>query len=220
MIASMLIKEDILSLELKDTLGEAIARMNEYNVSHFPVCDEGKFIGIISEKDIINSYDNETKINKDILKIDNHCMNEHQYFYEVLKLSNDQQLSIIAVVDDADQYIGSITHNDIISYFANSMSVELPGGVIILEVSENDYSLTEIANIVESNDAKVLSSYIVSKMNSTKLEVVIKVSKINLDLIIKTFERYNYKIVASYQESTNYDELRDNYDSLINYLNI
>ena len=57
-------------------------------------------------------------------------------------------------------------------------------------------------------------------MNSTKLEVVIKVSKINLDLIIKTFERYNYKIVASYQESTNYDELRDNYDSLINYLNI
>mgnify|MGYP000275264443 CR=1 FL=1 len=63
MIASMLIKEDILSLELKDTLGEAIARMNEYNVSHFPVRDEGKFIGIISEKDIINSYDNESLIN-------------------------------------------------------------------------------------------------------------------------------------------------------------
>jgi signal-transduction protein with cAMP-binding, CBS, and nucleotidyltransferase domain len=147
-------------------------------------------------------------------------VNEHQYFYEVLKLASDQQLSIIAVVDDAGQYMGSITQNDLISYFAKSMSVDLPGGVIILEVSENDYSLTEIANIVESNDAKILSSYIISKTNSIKLEVVIKVSKINLDSIIKTFERYNYKIVASYQESTNYDELRDNYDSLINYLNI
>ena len=220
MIASMLIKEDILPLQLKDNLGEAIVRMNEYNISHFPVCDEGKFIGTISEKNIINIDNNEAKVSKDILKLDNYYVNEHKYFYEVLKLASDQQLSIIAVVDDAGQYMGRITQNDLISYFAKSMSVDLPGGVIILEVSENDYSLTEIANIVESNDAKILSSYIISKTNSIKLEVVIKVSKINLDSIIKTFERYNYKIVASYQESTNYDELRDNYDSLINYLNI
>ncbi|HJN06150.1 MAG TPA: CBS domain-containing protein, partial [Bacteroidales bacterium] len=99
-------------------------------------------------------------------------------------------------------------------------SVDYPGGVIVLEVSVNDYSLTEIANIVESNDAKVLSSYILSKVNSTKLEVIIKVSKLELGSILQTFERFGYQVNASFEEDVDLDELKDNYDSLINYLNI
>ena len=138
----------------------------------------------------------------------------------MLKLISDQKLSLVPVIDDKGNYIGCITQSDLISFFAESMSVDYPGGVIVLEVSVNDYSLTEIANIVESNDAKVLSSYILSKVNSTKLEVIIKVSKLELGSILQTFERFGYQVNASFEEDVDLDELKDNYDSLINYLNI
>jgi hypothetical protein len=138
----------------------------------------------------------------------------------VLKLASNQKLSLIPVINKNGIYSGSITQNDIISFFAESMSVDFPGGVIILEVSVNDYSLTEIANIVESNEAKVLSSYILSKVDSTKIEVIIKVSKLDLGPILQTFERFEYRVIASFGEQVDYSELKDNYDSLINYLNI
>ncbi|MBC8320520.1 MAG: CBS domain-containing protein [Bacteroidetes bacterium] len=220
MIASRLIKEDILPLNITDTAHEAMNRMNEYKVSHFPVVDDGRFVGVISEKDLLNPEIRNRELQKEFIHFDNFYVNEQQYIFDVIKLAIDQKLSLIPVIEDKGNYIGCITQSDIVGFFAESMSVDYPGGVIVLEVSVNDYSLTEIANIVESNNAKVLSSYILSSIGSTKLEVIIKVSKLELGAIIQTFERYGYQVNASFYEDVNYDDLKDNYDSLINYLNI
>ena len=220
MIASRLIKEDILPLKITDTVREALSRMNEYKVSHFPVAGEGKFLGVVSEKDIDNQENLNRKLQKDLIRFDNFYVNEHQYIFDVFKLASNQRLSLIPVIDEKGIYIGCITQNDIVRFFAESMSVDNPGGTIILEVSVNDYSLTEIANIVESNDAKVLSSYIVSRISSTKLEVIIKVSKLDIGSILQTFERFGYQVNASFGEDVDYSDLKDKYDSFINYLNI
>lgn len=220
MIASRLINEDILPLDLNDSFEEALGRMNDYKVNHFPVTDNGKFIGVIAEKDIDNVENKNLELCKECLHFDNYYVSENQYVFDVLKLASNQKLTMIPVVDDSGKYVGSITQGDMLSFFARSMSVDSPGGVFVLEVSEVDYSLTEIANIVETNNAKVLSSYIVSPVNSTKINVIVKVSSIDLGAIMQTFERYSYKILASFQESVDYDELKENYDSLINYLNI
>lgn len=220
MIASRLIQEEIMPLNLTDTANEALSRMNEYKVSHFPVTDDNHFVGVISEKDIYNHENLNRELQKEFIHFDNFYIKEDQYILDVLKLASNQKLSLIPVIDNKDNYIGCITQSDLISFFAESMSVDYPGGVIVLEVSVNDYSLTEIANIVESNDAKVLSSYILSKVNSTKLEVVIKVSKLELGSILQTFERFGYQVNASFEEDVDLDELKNNYDSLINYLNI
>lgn len=220
MIASRLIKEEIIPLNITDTANEALSRMNEYKVSHFPVADNGHFVGVISEKDIYNHENLKRELQKEFIHFDNFYINEDQYILDVLKLVSDQKLSLVPVIDNNGNYIGCITQSDLIRFFAESMSVDFPGGVVVLEVSVNDYSLTEIANIVESNDAKVLSSYILSKVNSTKLEVIIKVSKLELGSILQTFERFGYQVNASFEEDVDHDELKDNYDSLINYLNI
>lgn len=220
MIASRLIKEDILPLNLTDTANEALNRMNEYKVSHFPVTDGGRFIGVVSEKDIYNHENLNRELQKEFIHFDNYYVNGQQYVFDVLKLASNQKLSLIPVIDDKGIYVGCITQSDIVSFFAKSMSVDSPGGVIVLEVSVNDYSLTGIANIVESNDAKVLSSHILSKANSTKLEVLIKVSKLDLGAILQTFERFGYQVNASFGEEVDYDDLKDNYDALINYLNV
>ncbi len=220
MNALQLIKEEIIPLRPTDTASEALIRMNEYRVSHFPVSDKGKFIGVISEEDIYNHENIENELQKEFIYFENYYVNEQQYIYDVLKLANSQKLSIIPVVDNKGEYMGCITQSDIITFFAKSMSVNSPGGVIVLEVSVTDYSLTEIANIVESNDAKVLSSYIVSNVNSAKLEVVIKVSRLDLSSLLQTFERYKYQVNASFGEEIDYADIKDNYDSLMNYLNV
>lgn len=220
MIASILIKEDILPLDIHDNVEEALTRMNDYKVSHFPVVDSGKFIGVISDSDIDNLENHNAELKKECLHFDNYYVTGSQYIFDIVKMASNQKLSIIPVVDDAGLYLGCITQDSIVSFFAQSMAVDNPGGVVVLEVSIVDYSLTEIANIVETNNAKVLSSHIVSKVDSTKIEVIIKVSSIDIGAILQTFERYGYKVVASFQENIDYDELKENYDSLINYLNI
>jgi len=220
MKASQLIKEDIIPLNITDNASEALNRMNEYNTSHFPIADNGKFIGVISEVDIFNHDDIKSEIQKEFIRFDNFYVNENQYIYDVLKLANSHKLSIIPVIDNEGEYIGSITQNDIISFFAKSMSINSPGGVIILEVNINDYSLTEIANIVESNDAKVLSLYIISDVDSTKMEIIIKVSKLNISSLLQPCEGYKYLMNASFGEEIDYADIKDNYDSLMNYLNV
>ena len=104
---------------------------------------------------------------------------------------------------------------------AEMASVQQPGSILVLEVSNQDYSLGEIARIVESNDAKVLSAYITSFPESTRLEVTIKVNRIDLSAIIQTFNRYDYNITASFSEESRWEELLINrYESLMNYLNV
>jgi len=220
MIAKQLISEDIFPLSLSNTANEALSRMIEYKVSHFPVVENGKFIGVISEQNIYNHTNLDKELREELIYFENYYVSEQQYIFDILKLTEGNKLSLVPVVDGKGLYIGCISIGNILSFFAKSMSVNSPGGVIVLEVSSNDYSLTEIANIVESNDAKVLSTYVVSETNSTKLDVIIKVSKLDLGSLLQTFERYGYKINASYGEEFDYDNIKDNYDSLINYLNV
>jgi hypothetical protein len=109
---------------------------------------------------------------------------------------------------------------NLVRFMANSFALENPGGIIVLEMSENDYDLTEIARIVQSNDAKVLSLFLVSHPESTRLEVAIKLNKTDIAAVLQTFDRYGYFVKASFGEEDDLDSLKENYDSLINYLNI
>jgi hypothetical protein len=95
-----------------------------------------------------------------------------------------------------------------------------PGGIIILEVSENDYSMAEISRIVESNDARIIGAFFTTRNDSTLIDLTLKINNIDLNPVIQTFERYNYTIKATFAEKDDLDDLRERYDSLMNYLNI
>ena len=102
---------------------------------------------------------------------------------------------------------------------AKSATIQSAGGVIVLEMNKNDYSLTEIASIVESNNTKILSSYIISKPDSTDIEVTIKLNKQDITTIIKDFERREYHVSASYKEVENDVDFLERYVSLMRFLN-
>ncbi len=220
MIAKHLITDGIMPLKTSDTGKTALSWMEEYKVSHLPIVNNQEFLGLISELDIYNLNNFDEPLGNHKLSLKHPYVFENQHIYDVLKLVNEQNLSLVPVLNGEGNYLGSINLQNLIKYFALSLSVDNPGGIIVLEMTNNDYSLTELAKIVEENDAKILSTFLLSHENSTRLDVFLKINKVDISSILKTFERYNYFVKASYGEEDDNEDLRERYNSLMNYLNV
>ena len=207
-------------LKTSDTGKTALSWMEDYKLSHLPIVNDEEFLGLISELDIyeLNKFDE--PLGNHTLSLINPYVYNYQHIFDVLKLVNFLGLTLIPVLDDKKRYIGSITLQTLLSKTAELLSLDNPGGVIVLKMSINDYSLTEIANIVESNDVKILSVTVINQPESTEIDVVIKLNSIEFNSVIQTFERYNYSVNAIFDEKYDDDEIRDHYDSLMKYLNV
>ena len=211
----------VMPLKPSDTGNIALGMMDDLRLSHLPIVNGDKLLGVISELQVLNLDDLEQPLCHQRLPIPRPYVQQSQHFYDVIRLAAAEKLSVVPVLDDKENYLGCITLDKIAAMMGEIASVRQPGGILVLEVNEHEYSLSEIARIVESNDAKVLSSYIAAFPDSTRLEVTIKVNRIDLSPIIQTFNRYNYVITASFSEESRMDDLLNSrFDSLMNYLNI
>ncbi len=220
MIAKHLITDGIMPLKTSDTGKTALSWMEEYKVSHLPIVNNQEFLGLISELDIYNLNNFDEPLGNHKLSLKHPYVFENQHIYDVLKLVNEQNLSLVPVLNGEGNYLGSINLQNLIKYFALSLSVDNPGGIVVLEMTYNDYSLTELAKIVEENDAKILSIFLLNHEDSTRLDVFLKINKVDISSILKTFERYNYFVKASFGEEDDNEDLRERYNSLMNYLNV
>lgn len=221
MIAKKLITNLITPISLSDTGSEALYHMDENKISFYPIVDQNKYLGLISETDVYNLSDPDQSLGKQKVNLINESVNEYQHVFDVIRIMSSMKISVLPVLDEKMHYIGCITTNGIIEQFSSISAFNSPGSVIILELNQNDFVLSQIAQIIESQDAKVLTLYLASIENSTKMEIVIKINKVDIQSIIQTLTRYNYTIKATFtmDEDTQVD-LRDRYDSLMNYLNI
>jgi len=219
MKAIELISEDIPPLTHTDTGEKALRWMDEFKVSHLPVLKNGNFVGVISESDILDKMDVHDTLDKLFDHLPRPYVNQNSHIYEVLAKISEHKLSILPILDENEKYLGCTSIHNLITQIANTGSIKESGGIIVLEVNAVDYSMAQIAQIVESNNAKILSSYIMSPSDSNKLEVTLKINQIELDRIIRTFERYDYTIKASFQKSSGDEDVQFRYDALMNYLN-
>jgi CBS domain-containing protein len=127
---------------------------------------------------------------------------------------------VIPVVDDTERFVGIITQEDLIAYYANSYSFKEPGSIIIIEAAKRGYSLSEIARIVELENASVLASFLTEQKDSELILITLKLNQQDISTIIASLERYEYKIKASFTEETYDDNLQTRYDQLMKYLDV
>lgn len=215
-----LITELIPPLVHTDTAETALNWMEEFKVSHLPVLKNGNYVGLISESDILDQMDMKKTLDELFQHLPRPSVLESDHIYQVLAIIAEFKLSLIPVLNDQEKYLGCTSVHNLMTLIANTGSIKGVGGILVLEMAETDYSMAQIGQIVESNDARILSSYIMSSPESTNIEVTLKINKINLDRIIRTFERYDYTIKASFQKSEFEDDLKYRYDVLMNYLNL
>jgi CBS domain-containing protein len=218
MIAKDLITDEIPPLKHTDTGETALLWMDEFKVSHLPVLKNDNFVGLISETDILDRQNLDETLDKLFDHLPRPYVKESAHIYEVLFKVAEHKISVIPILAEDEKYLGCTSIHQLIQLIANTGSIKEQGGIIVLEVNQIDYSLAQMAQIVESNNARILSSYIMSSPDSTKLEVTLKINQIELDRIIRTFERYDYTISASFQKSAFDDDLQLRYDALLNFL--
>ena len=220
MNALELLSEEIPPLNHTDTGEKALRWMDEFKISNLPVLKNGNFVGLISESDILDKLNLEDTLDKLFDHLPRPFVFQNAHIYELLAKISELKLSVIPVLDNTEKYLGCISIHHLTTLIANTGSIKENGGIIVLEINSIDYSMAQIAQIIESNNAKILSSYIMSPSDSNKLEVTLKINQVELASIISTFERYDYTIKASYQKSRTDDDVQFKYDALINYLNL
>ncbi len=221
MLAKELISDIIPAISTNDTGMDALNWMEIFRVSHLPIVKNKEFLGLISDTDIYDLNLADDPIGNHNLSLFSPYIIENQHVYEAIELVSRLKITVAPVLDVNKGYLGLITTSDLIKCFADLTAVKNPGGIIVLELNQNDYSLTQIAQIIESNDAKILSLYINSPEDSMRLEVTLKVNRTDLYGIIQTFERFNYEIKAQFMEDDEMDSLYNSrYESFMKYLNI
>jgi CBS domain-containing protein len=218
MVAQQLISDVIPPLKTSDTLQTVLDRMSEFRVSHLPIVNELQLLGVVSDTDLIELQDYTSALGAVTLSVSNACVTKEQHIYDVIRLFAEKRLSLVPVIDENKNYLGSISINSIVEYIADLTSVKDPGGILVIEINNRDNSLSHISQIVESNNAQILSSYITSFPESTRLEVTLKLNRNDLSAIVASFLRYDYTVVATYNDLKADAGSSDRYDQLMNYL--
>ena len=220
MIAVDLIQNDIPVLNLSDDISTAVTFFDDYKLHQIPVFGASDFLGLIDEEVVLNAP-KKSKL-KDLKK---HFRKEEilskKNLFDVLHFFRHGNLSILPVIDKDNKYLGCIHERILLQKVGEILKVENPGGIIHLQVRILDYSLAQIAQIVEGNGARILSAFCLPNSSNSKLmELLIKINQEELSGIIQTFQRYEYKIIASFHKNIHEQGLNDRLDSFIRYLNI
>jgi acetoin utilization protein AcuB len=221
MLAKDLISDTVPALRTSDNGQKALYWMDIFRISHLPIVNNQDFLGLISDKDIYDHNMAEEPIGNHSLSLFSPFVTYDQHLYEVMELASRLNLTVVPVLDHNNHYLGVITLNDLLHYFADFSALKEPGAIIVLEMNIHDYSLAQIAQIVESNDAKILSVCVSSHSSSTKLEVTLKINRTDLSSIVQTFNRYNYIIKGTFMDEEDMNSFYENrYEMFMKYLSI
>lgn len=220
MFAAEIISDAIPSLRADDTVQKALDRMNDFKLKHLPVVNEVTLLGLVSEDDLLNIDNHDTLLSDSAVNILNVFVLSNVHTYDVIRLLSQLKLTAVPVLDQQKNYVGLISINNMVNAVAEQYAVNEPGGIIVLEISNRDNSLAHIAQIVEADNAQVLSSYVNSFEDSTRLEVTLKVNKTEITSLVASFERYDYLVKEVYNNTQIDDGSQERYDSFMNYLNV
>jgi len=220
MVAAELISDIILPVKPTDMVKKVYMLLEEFKVNELPVVDEDQFLGLIAEDDLIEITDEKLPLSTISLSKVHTFVRENQHVYDVIRLFHAQQLSVVPVLDTQNNYLGLININTLTDYFATLTAATEMGAIIVLEISNRDNSLAQMAQIVESDKAQVLSSYVRSFPDSTRLEVTLKINKKDVSAILASFNRYDYIVKAVFNQAQVDDDSMNRYDLLMNYINL
>lgn len=218
MFAEELISPDIFPLKKSDTCEAALLFMHDWKVFHLPVVDNGKFLGYVTHEEL-SDKPRTAKIEKYIQPLTQLYIHKGQHLFDIIKQLSETGYTSMAICDAEANYTGTVSIKEIAQVYKTSALAQ-PGGIISIEMNPQDYSLGELARIIEYNDAKILHVFIsMSPENKARIIVSLKLNKLELGTVVQTLERYQYTIHSVHQITDQGNDLSNRYDWLIKYLN-
>ena len=220
MLAQDLINTVLPQLKLTDTVATALQLMSDFKITHLPVVDEEKYLGMIGEDNLLDEKNKKIPIEyfqNDFIPA---YVNSGKHFLSAVTVSNHYQTNLIPVVSETNELMGSISGQDLLAALGTFSGANEPGAVLVLEMERNRFSISEISRIVESDGAQILHLNITIKPGSSLMMVTIHLNKSELSTIVASFERYEYSVVYYSGEEKFENKIDLNYKNLMNYLDI
>lgn len=220
MRAVNLISQAIPFLRIQDTVRQALQLMNDFHITHLPVVQDDKYLGLVEENELLDVDDENKALGDTGLTWNRAAIAEEEHFLSVLRLWNKTRLSAIPVVNREGELLGVITAAELLVALDQYTGAEEQGGLIVLSIEPRNFSLSEIGRLAESNDATIVHVATQKDPTTGMLSVSIKLNRNDIQDILATFQRYEYTIDTYFGDNLSEDDLRSNYAHLMNYLNI
>lgn len=212
------ITTDFKAIDSQETIGSVKDFFDDVTFSHFPVVEEGIYIGSVSSEDV-DTFDNDKKVIDYKYTLATFFTRKDSIWLEVLEVFAKNHTNVIPVLDENNSYIGYYELDDIMSFFHQTPFLKEHGLILKVKKGIVDYSMGQITQIVESNNGKLLGLFI-SESDGNSIEVTMKISLGAINEIIQTFRRYNYEIISEHQEDDYINTLKERSDYLDKYLNM
>ncbi len=221
MVAADLINEMIPPLKSSDSVKKALNWMDAFRMTQLPIVENNVYKGIITE-DMLYEINNPDATMDAIEPLyEDVFVGEDQHFYDVMRLATDHNLRIIAVVDLQNLFVGVITVRDTLAAFARTFANQSAGAILVMSMNYRDYSLSHISRLIEENNTKILSSYVDTDPYDTHLiKLTLKLDKTELTSILATLERFEYRVIAKFQENPDADIQKERLDMFFRYFDI
>jgi CBS domain-containing protein len=220
MLTVDLINNNIPRLQLQDSIAKALQLLNDFRLTHLPVVSEDKYLGLISEEDLMDAEDE--KLTVEILQ--NHFIpaqvRDNMHFLNAVNISIQYDTNIIPVLNEEKELAGVISTSDLLKTLGNFSGANEIGGIIVLEMERSQFAISEISRIVESNDSTILHLNSNTDDVTGLLTVTIHLNKREIAAIVATFERYDYDVIYYFGNEKFENEIHSNYRHLMNYLDI
>ncbi|MEM6628645.1 MAG: CBS domain-containing protein [Bacteroidota bacterium] len=222
MIASELISDNLPSVKSTDSAWTVLGWMSEFKIYQLPIVDDRKFLGLVSEDEILDSADLMLPIGniRYTSSKEGAYVFEYSHIYEVISTMNSLNLEVLPVLSPEKQYLGIITLRDVVDQLGTLFALEDPGSIIVLEVPQNSFVLSEIGRIAESEHAKVMSFYVSPTRNGKNYKVTLKVNIEETSRLVASFNRFNYNVIHTFTRRELPQNYQRNLDALMNFLDI
>jgi acetoin utilization protein AcuB len=216
---------DILSVDIphlnpEDSVLLAKDIMVDHHVAHLPVVSENKLLGIIDEDSLLDAPSDDTPMNSLQTLFSHASVQGISHVLDTLHICSEFQLTLVPVLTEESDYLGSITALDLIRHTDKIVGAGNPGAIIVLEMDRVNFAFSEIIKLVETNDAQVTQLNTYADPGTSSFFITLRINKMEVSDIIATFQRYEYKIKYYFGEEQYENELRSNYNHLMNYLSI
>lgn len=207
-------------LHYEDNGNKALSLMRDFHIYHLPVVHKDDYIALISEDDILDWDTPDDTLSKAEFLNFRPAVFDHMHPIEAIKVVKEFSLSVLPVLDKDRHFIGCVTQENLFNYLTNTSTYEQEGGIIILSIDPIHFSLSEIARLTESNNVSLYGVLVHEVKSKNRLYITLKTNRTDLRALVATFERYDYEIVNVYNALESKEELKDNYDSFMRYLDI
>jgi acetoin utilization protein AcuB len=220
MLTAELINNNIPRLQLQDSVSKALQLINDYRVTHLPVVAEDKYLGMISEDDLLDVEEEKGTIEFLQENFIAAFVKENEHFLNAVKCSNQFETTIVPVTNEEKELVGVITVTDLLKALGDFSGANEIGGIIIIEMERSQFAISEISRIVEGNDATILHLNTTIQPDTGLLTVSLHLNKKEIAAIVSAFERYEYDIIYYFGDEKFENEIHSNYRHLMSYLDI